>query len=88
VSRLPQRWAELVDNVNGRTRFGQRHVRDPEAPCEMFEPVDGFDFMGTTIFANGDGDCDTDGHYLCVGCVHLSERAMLERAGYPEVCST
>jgi hypothetical protein len=41
--------------------FGAPGVRDPEAPCEEFEP-------GTP-----DGSCGTDGHYMC----HECERAQL-----------
>jgi hypothetical protein len=38
--------------------FGAPGVRDPEAPCEEFVP-------GTP-----DGNCGTDGHYMCHECEH------------------
>lgn len=60
-----QRWAELVENVNGRTMFGQVGVRDPENPCDEF---DGKGY-------NGKGQCPSDGHYLCTECSHLSPEA-------------
>lgn len=68
---LPPAWAELTENVNGRTVFGQRGVRDPEAPCGMFDPVEEIDWLGVRITAPGDGTCSADGHYLCRGCRHL-----------------
>lgn len=58
-------WAELVENVNGRTCIGQRGVRDPDGPCEEFTAT-GYD---------GTGTCRSDGHYLCVECHHLSPEA-------------
>lgn len=27
----------------------------------------------------GDGDCETDGHYLCAGCLHMSHEAAVRR---------
>lgn len=55
-------WAELEASLNGRTYLGQRGVRDPDSPCELF---DGESY-------NGRGDCHSDGHYLCTECSHLS----------------
>lgn len=58
-------WGELIENLNGRTHLGQIGVRDPEYVCEEFDRqhYDGF------------GHCDSDGHYLCVECSHLSPEA-------------
>jgi len=53
-----QRWAELVALVNGRTIVGMAGVRDPDARCEDFEPGE------PTV----NGDCITDGHYMCDEC--------------------
>lgn len=35
---LPRQWIELTENLNGRTMFGQVGVRDPDSPCEAFDP--------------------------------------------------
>lgn len=67
----PMAWLELEASVNGRTLFGQRGVRDPDNPCEGFEPVVGIDWLGCQLTADGNGTCQSDGHYLCLGCEHL-----------------
>lgn len=36
--------------------------RDPDNPCDMYEPTK----RGQFAF----DDCETDGHYLCRKCVH------------------
>jgi len=36
--------------------------RDPDNPCYSFAP--------RPRFPDDWGDCDTDGHYMCDGCVH------------------
>lgn len=74
----PATWLELEARVNERTMFGQPGVRDPEAPCEVFDPVEDIDWLGLRVAAPGDGDCDSDGHYLCYGCAHLSARRRAE----------
>lgn len=57
------RWESLVRFVNDRPPLiGTVGVRDPEYPCELFDGK-GYD---------GRGDCDSDGHYLCVECSLLS----------------
>lgn len=71
-------WAELEASVNGRSLVGMDGVRDPDGPCHLY----------TSAYAKGeprsfDGSCDTDGHYLCPECPHMSERAAIER-GYVE----
>lgn len=70
-------WAMLEAAVNGRTLFGGPN-RDPDAPCEVYDPTADADFMGG-LTASGGGDCDSDGHYLCKGCKRLSSRAIRER---------
>lgn len=63
MSCLPPAWYELAENVNGRSVFGQRGVRDPDGKCEGFDPVEGIDWLGMRITAPGNGRCDSDGHY-------------------------
>jgi hypothetical protein len=49
-------------------------VRDPEHPCDSF-------VSGTPTL---DGDCETDGHYLCDEC---ERRQTCEGCGYrPSQC--
>jgi len=60
-----EQWNELHAFVNGRTRFGQVGVRDPDYPCELFD-ARGYD---------GTGDCHSDGHYMCTECSRLSPTA-------------
>lgn len=71
---LPLAWRQLEAEVNGTTFFGQAGVRDPEHPCDAFDPVKGIDWLGLFITAPGDASatCMSDGHYLCKGCSHLS----------------
>jgi hypothetical protein len=76
-------WADLVETVNGRVAFGQAGVRDPEHPCEMFAPVANPDWLGLEVRAPGNGTCDSDGHYLCGSCLHLSRGAKLDRLDQP-----
>lgn len=49
------RWAEPI---------GAPNLRDPECPCEDFEPI------GTIYGKDYQGECETDGHYMCAKCVH------------------
>lgn len=70
-------WHELVENVNGRTVFGQDGVRDPDAPCDGFKNG-----------KPGDGTCETDGHYLCMECVEMSLGAPRRRRDECEDCGT
>lgn len=58
MSDALQRWAALVDEVNGRVRFGAAGVRDPDAPCSAFDPGE----------PEPGSDCHTDGHYMCDEC--------------------
>lgn len=48
------RWLEPI---------GAPHLRDPECPCEDFEPIN-------TAYGNKyNGTCETDGHYMCEKCI-------------------
>ncbi len=72
-------WEVLVASVNGRTCMGMDGVRDPDAPCNLYE----------SRYAKGeprdyDGSCRTDGHYLCRECPHMGEEAAIERGLLPE----
>jgi hypothetical protein len=48
---------ELTSTLD--TRYGAAGIRDPDFPCDEFED-------GT--FGEGNGNCDSDGHYLCNHC--------------------
>jgi hypothetical protein len=76
-----RRWNDLVAFVNGRVYLGAPGVRDPGAPCDDYLPtVDPEpDWLGLRVTASGFGSCDGDGHYLCVGCQHVSRRGLDER---------
>lgn len=69
---FPLSWRELEAQVNGRQLFGMAGVRDPDGPCDVFAPVEGIDWLGVRVTARGNGDCDGDGHYLCLGCERVS----------------
>ena len=51
--------------LRGPLWFAHPGFRDPDARCEAFN-TDGY---------NGRGGCDSDGHYLCNECSHLSPNA-------------
>ena len=57
--------ARLVQLRAGR--LGAPGVRDPDSPCESYDPSE----RKLGVFA----DCETDGHYLCEGCCHRREVA-------------
>lgn len=61
-----QRFSWLVHEVNGRQVVGMPGVRDPENPCEAFQP------------GKPGGTCETDGHYICDEC---TERATCADCG-------
>lgn len=66
---VPPTWHELVENINGRSVFGQPNVRDPLAPCDAFDPAPDLDWLGLRATVYGAGTCAGDGHYLCLGCL-------------------
>lgn len=77
------RWAELVEEVNGRVRVGARGVRDPDFRCEGYRRAEHEPFEDE---ASRPPDCETDGHYLCSECVFISEKALRRRRGECEEC--
>jgi hypothetical protein len=59
-------WENLYRFVNSKSPlFGTVGVRDPDALCEEF---DGKHY-------DGQGSCESDGHYLCIECSKLSPEA-------------
>ena len=85
VPELPLAWQQLVDALNGRPTglVGMPFERDPDGPCEHYEPtyptVAGLGLRWREPRRWRFGNCDTDGHYLCVECPHISGRALVER---------
>lgn len=55
---VPKTWASLVAQINGNL-VGAEGVRDPEFPCDAFVP------------GKPEGDCETDGHYMCDECTRM-----------------
>lgn len=81
---IPPIWRALVAEINGaRVPDGTPGVRDADAPCESFDPA-GKDFED----APGRGTCETDGHYICRECVHISIAALRRRRDQCEDCGT
>lgn len=56
------RFAIWFAKTNNMKPVGIPHQRDPDAPCEFYEP--------TRRTPNLWQDCETDGHYLCNKCFH------------------
>lgn len=81
VTHVPERWARLVAEINDQPKVGQPGVRDVDAPCDEYLPTGdpGPDWLGLRVTPSGYGSCDSDGHYLCVGCQHVSQRSIDER---------
>jgi len=42
---------------------GVKGIRDSDNPCEVFDP------------GPASGDCQTDGHYLCIECKELDPKS-------------
>ncbi len=79
---IPPVWRGLVHEVNGgRPPDGLPGIRDVDAPCDVFEPVG-----APWEYATGTGDCETDGHYICRECVHISLRAVRRKSDLCEEC--
>lgn len=76
--KIPARWVLLVETINDRAAFGVAGVRVPAAPCNEYMPTASPepDWLGLRVTASGRGDCSTDGHYLCVGCQHISQESI------------
>lgn len=76
LARIPAPWRAIVAQINGltltaygRVPDGLPGIRDVDAPCDVFEP--GKPQVG--------GDCWTDGHYLCLECIHIDPDVYDER---------
>lgn len=81
---IPAPWRALVSEINGgRTPDGEPGIRDVDAPCSGFIPS-GKPWED----ADGSGSCETDGHYLCRECWHISGRALRRRQDRCEDCDT
>lgn len=61
-----QRWNRLCRLVNDKPTVGVDGVRDDDHPCAAF------------VLGKPQGDCSTDGHYMCDEC---TERASCDRCG-------
>lgn len=61
-------WRRWV--VGQREPTGVPGRRDPEYPCESYEP--------RTRLRSDRGSCEGDGHYLCPGCCHHASRIEVE----------
>ena len=57
-----EQWNWMYAELNGRSAVGQPRVRDPEYPCDVFEPGQ----------PRPNNDCDGDGHYMCRECARLT----------------
>lgn len=82
---LPRTWHAVYEHVNGRLFLGEPLVRDPNAICDAFDPVPNADWLGLELRAAGNGNCGTDGHYLCLSCTHISKEAVEERTQRSEI---
>jgi hypothetical protein len=72
----PPVWRALLSELNGgRPLDGIAGMRDPDFPCEEFEP-----YGAPNVLSPGVGKCSTDGHYLCSECRHISEDEVRRRA--------
>lgn len=74
----PAVWRDLVSEINGRIPVGTPGVRDPDALCEVFDPVEGD--------PDGSGTCQTDGHYMCSECRHIELVTLRRRRDQCEDC--
>jgi len=86
TSWAPHAWRDLLSELNGRAPDGTRGIRDVDNPCNVYEPVE---IPGGE---DANGDCETDGHYLCADgrsvCRHISREALRRRRERCEECGT
>lgn len=86
TSWAPHAWRDLLSELNGRAPDGTPGVRDVDASCDVYAPVE------IPEGEDANGDCETDGHYLCADgrsvCRHISERALRRRRERCEECGT
>lgn len=67
MNPLPPSWASLIRALNDAPPMcGDAGVRDPEYPCDAFDP------LPDRVKPTGRGDCMGDGHYMCRECSMLS----------------
>jgi len=82
----PLPWRSLLAELNGRAPDGTPGVRDVDAPCDAYKPVE------MAMAADADGNCETDGHYLCADgrsvCMHISRGALRRHRDRCEACGT
>jgi len=76
---VPAPWRAFVAEINGIGRIpdGTPGIRDVDAPCDTFQPGD-----------PGHGNCQTDGHYICVECIKIDPRTLRTRRDECEECGT
>jgi hypothetical protein len=77
LATVPTRWRSFIAELHGLALVGTPGVRDVDAPCDAFEP-------GTP----GQGSCQTDGHYMCVECVHIDLLTLRARRDECGTCGT
>ena len=80
---IPERWVGLMSELNGRIPDGTAGIRDIDAPCDAFMPVG-----APYEYSKGTGDCDTDGHYICLECIRISLREVRRRRELCLECGT
>lgn len=82
----PPVWRALLAELDGRPLDGTPFVRDVDAICDVYEPIE------IAMHEDGNGTCETDGHYLCAEgtsvCKHISEGALRRRRDRCEDCGT
>lgn len=75
---IPLVWRALYEDLNGRAHKPEYpQTRDPDAPCDAWEQTDAPD---------GSGHCLTDGHYMCVECIHISLATLRRRRDQCDEC--
>jgi len=86
TSWAPPDWRDLLSELNGRVPAGTPGVRDADAPCDLYQPE------ALAMDEDANGDCETDGHYLCADgrsvCMHISREALRRRRERCEDCGT
>jgi len=81
-------WNQLVASVNGTTTIGTIGVRDPDYPCEGFNPVGAAFRQVTESDLCSWSRCETDGHYMCTECTEISIDELRRRQCRCEECGS